>query len=105
VVDLEDFIGIRAEHLAPGSRLLLRRGQQVGRYRAGKLPDSFSTCIIRIVCCSASIFFRWRISVAKAVLSASSVLRDSGESTSIGWPSGRMVCGKRLGSFFTQAGT
>ena len=67
-------------------------------------PDSFSTWIISTVRCSASICFRWRISAVNAALSASSVLRELGDSTSIGSPSGRIVWGKRLESAFTHAG-
>ena len=68
-------------------------------------PASFSTCTISTVWSESSIALRWRISAAKAALSASSVAFEIGVSTSIGSPSARTTRGKRFVSVFTHCGT
>ncbi len=107
VINLEDLICIGPEDLAPvpgclsvAARRSAGTGPANSRFASAEksrtlptFPDSFSTCTMRTVCWSLSISFRWRISAVNATLSASSVLRDIGDNTSIGSPSGLMIRG------------
>src|ERR1700694_24586 len=90
---------------------LVDEGQQVGGNLASKHrvrcwrksrtlpmpPASFSIWTRRMVCSSPSNAFRWRISAAKAALSASGFAREFAESTSMGSPSALIMRGNRLG--------